>query len=389
MNTALSHTIETRILSECLESLESGGRPQGGGTAKGDVPSIGGEHLNDSGSFDFDSMKFIPYDYYERMHKGKIKTNDVLIVKDGATTGKVSFVNAAFPYRNAAVNEHVFILRTKSALLQPHYAFFFLHSTLGKHLILKDFHGSAQGGITRGFVTRIRIPVPPLPIQKQIAAILDKADAARQKRRQANQVAEKFLQSAFLEMFGDPVKNPKGWGMSYVEAVTTSHDNRRIPIESSIREGRHGDYPYYGASGIIDYVDDFIFDFETVLIGEDGANLLARSSPISFIARGKYWVNNHAHVLAPKDSMTREYLVYFFNRTDLKPFVSGSAQPKLTAANLSRIPIPVPPVYEQEKFVALVEKAEGLRLKQRESERELDNLFGSLMQRAFRGELVG
>lgn len=155
-------------------------------------------------------------------------------------------------------------------------------------------------------------------------------------------------------------------GVKTVGDVTISHDSKRVPVEASIREGRHGQYPYYGVSGIIDYSDDYIFDFETILIGEDGANLLARSSPIAFVAKGKCWVNNHAHVLTPKDSLTAEYLVFFFNRTDLKPYTSGSAQPKLTVANLSRIPILLPPITEQQKFTALFERVESLRTKQRE-----------------------
>jgi type I restriction enzyme, S subunit len=282
------------------------------------------------------------------------------------------------------LNQHIFKVNLRNGIDKTF--FYFATQTKLKEMI-GETHGSTMKHITKDRFEALSLALPPLPIQKQIADILEKADAAREKRRQANQLTEQFLQSAFLEMFGDPVTNAKGWEVSQVEEVTRSHDSRRIPLESSIRERRHGKFPYYGASGVIDYIDDFIFDFETVLIGEDGANLFARSTPIAFIANGRYWVNNHAHVLTPNDSMTREYLVFFLNRTDLKPYISGSAQPKLTAANLSRIPISVPPIHEQQKFTALVEKVESLRAKQRESEKELENLFNSLMQRAFKGEL--
>lgn len=340
--------------------------------------------IDDNGNVDYarlPSVKISP-DEAERYY---LDPGDCLFARSGSV-GKVHIYNG--PTRKAVFASYLIRAKFDQSKVDPAYFGVFSRSEFYWKQIDNLQRGGVQQNLNTDAIGRITIPLPPVSMQKQIAAILEKADAAREKRRQANQLTEQFLQSAFLEMFGDPVTNPRAWEIKTVEEVTTSHDSRRVPIESSIREGRHGVYPYYGASGVIDYVNDFIFDIETVLIGEDGANLLARSTPIAFIAKGKYWVNNHAHVLTPKDSMTHKYLVFFFNQTDLKPYVSGSAQPKLTAANLSRIPIPVPPLPEQQKFAALVEEVEGLRGKQRESERELENLFQSLMQKAFRGELV-
>ena len=113
-------------------------------------------------------------------------------------------------------------------------------------------------------------------------------------------------------------------------------------------------YDYYGASGVIDKIDDFLFDKSLLLIGEDGANLINRSTPIAFIARGKYWVNNHAHVL---DGISEDYLRYlelFINATDLTSFVSGTAQPKMNQANMNKIPIALPSLAEQRRIVAKV-----------------------------------
>lgn len=245
--------------------------------------------------------------------------------------------------------------------------------------------GSAQPQITGQGLTKIEIPLPPLPEQKRIAAILDKADAIRRKRQQAIQLADDFLRAVFLDMFGDPVTNPKGWPVKPFGSLVINKDGKRIPIKASDRSDMEGQYPYYGASGVIDYVNDFIFEGAHLLIGEDGANLLARSTPIAFIADGQYWVNNHAHVLGEKDGVPLEYLAFSINLRNLEPFVSGSAQPKLNQENLNKIPVQVPPAAVMEKFLTTLKKHRAYM--GRVSESEPESLFSSLSQKAFSGQL--
>lgn len=154
---------------------------------------------------------------------------------------------------------------------------------------------------------------------------------------------------------------PEGWEVGAVKRFFKGFDDRRIPLSASDRGERQGEYPYYGASGVIDFVDDYIFSEELVLVSEDGANLLNRSSPIAFIARGKYWVNNHAHILKPID----ENLVFWSERIealDLKPVVTGSAQPKLTADALMNLMISVPPTYKERFDISLFINTETARL---------------------------
>lgn len=122
-------------------------------------------------------------------------------------------------------------------------------------------------------------------------------------------------------------------------------NSQRVPLSAPQREVRKGDYPYYGASGIIDYVDEYIFDEPLILIAEDGANLLSKSTPLAFVAEGKYWVNNYAHILKPNlPGFT--YWAELLSSLDYTAFISGAAQPKLTRDRLGGIKIPVPPVSE-------------------------------------------
>jgi len=174
---------EKKKLGEVISVIESGGRPKGGVlNIKDGVPSIGAEHLNSSGGFNFTNIRFIPKEFYEVMKKGKIQYGDVLIVKDGATTGRVSFVRNDFPFEHAALNEHVFRLRGNN-LLDQEFLFYFLLSPSGQEQIQNEFHGSAQGGINQQFVNTIFIPLPPLSEQKRIAAYLkEKIDQAEKLR---------------------------------------------------------------------------------------------------------------------------------------------------------------------------------------------------------------
>ena len=155
-------------MGEVLEVIESGSRPKGGvlKITEG-IPSIGAEHLNSFGGFNFSNIRFIPEDFYQEMKRGKIKKNDVLVVKDGATTGKVSFVRDNFPYNHSSINEHVFILRGKVFLVQE-FLFWFLYSTLGQRQIMQEFHGAAQGGINQQFVNGVYLSIPNIDIQQRI-----------------------------------------------------------------------------------------------------------------------------------------------------------------------------------------------------------------------------
>ena len=135
-------------------------------------------------------------------------------------------------------------------------------------------------------------------------------------------------------------------------------DSMRKPITSGLREP--GDIPYYGASGIVDYVKDYIFDCDLLLISEDGANLLARNTPIAFSISGKSWVNNHAHVLKFKTYAERKYVEYYLNSIDLTPYISGAAQPKLNKKSLESIRIPNPSPEDKKRIVEILDKFDAL-----------------------------
>jgi type I restriction enzyme S subunit len=201
----------------------------------------------------------------------------------------------------------------------------------------------------------IQIPIPSPKIQSEIVSVLDNfteltAELTAElsaRKKQYSYYREKLLH------FEDGEVEWKQLG-----DIADNLDSKRKPITSGNRES--GDIPYYGASGIVDYVKDYIFEGHFLLISEDGANLIARNTPIAFSISGKSWVNNHAHVLKFNTYTERKFVEYYLNSIDLTPYISGAAQPKLNQKNLNSIKIPPFSFSEQERIVDILNKFDTL-----------------------------
>ena len=148
-----------------------------------------------------------------------------------------------------------------------------------------------------------------------------------------------------------PFELPKGWVWCRFGSYTINRDIERKPVSSAKRSNISKIYDYYGASGAIDKINEYLFSERLLLIGEDGANLVTRSKPIAFFADGKYWVNNHAHCIDAIDKKILDFLCCYINAISLEKYVTGSAQPKMTQGNMNLILIPVPPYEEQKRLI--------------------------------------
>ena len=153
---------------------------------------------------------------------------------------------------------------------------------------------------------------------------------------------------------------PEGWEGCTLGAVVEFLDGQRRPVKSGDRAKMRGVYPYYGASGIVDYVNVYLFDEELILLGEDGENILSRNLPLAFRVSGKIWVNNHAHVMRPSSRVDIGYLTEFLESLDYSDYNSGTAQPKLNKQSCVRLPVVVPPLPEQRAIAAALADADGL-----------------------------
>ena len=296
------------------------------------------------------------------------------------------------------------ILRASDKVI-PEWVYYFIRQEEVRKFAANNMTGTAgQQRVPKSVFDRLFIPLPPLPIQKQIAAILEKADAAREKRRQANQLTEQFLQSAFLEMFGDPVTNPKGWVHHELTEVCDkitdgTHDTpERVEAGLKFITGKNirpFRIDFTQLEFVTEEVHKEIFErcnpiYGDVLYTNIGANV---GTAVMNYLNEEFSMKNVALLKHSRSILASRYLEHVLNNPSmksaiLKRFSIGGAQSFLSLANIKRISIPIPPPALQQKFALLVEKVELLREKQRESEKELENLFGSLMQRAFKGELV-
>jgi len=198
--------------------------------------------------------------------------------------------------------------------------------------------------------------VPQDPKDPPLSPLLDRMAAAKAAHLTRSGSVKNVSTPTPLSSSKAPWLIPASWGWFSFGDVVISRDAERIPVSKEQRSGLAKTYDYYGASGVIDKIDRYLFDKPLLLIGEDGANLINRSTPIAFIARGEYWVNNHAHVLDGESEDLLRFLELHINAIDLKPFVTGTAQPKMNQAKMNSIPIALPPLAEQRRIVAKVDE---------------------------------
>ena len=257
----------------------------------------------------------------------------------------------------------------------PRFLFYLLQS-----LSLGDRHeGSAQPLLNQNTISSTPVIVPDVSYQTAIARFLDHMDRRIQKYIRAKEkliaLLDEYKQALIHQAVtgqvdvrtGKPYAEykesevkwigriPRHWRVSRVKTEFSCLNHRRIPLSSTERgEMISRQFDYYGASGVIDKVDDYLFDDELLLLAEDGANLVLRNLPLAIIAKGKFWVNNHAHILKPKKGRL-EYLAAVLEGLDFAPCISGAAQPKLTQDRLLGVVIAVPDSKEQDRVVAFME----------------------------------
>jgi type I restriction enzyme S subunit len=177
---------------------------------------------------------------------------------------------------------------------------------------------------------------------------------------------------------------PEEWDMTEIESICDILDSQRIPLNEEVRRTMKGEIPYYGANGLVDHVNDYIFEGKLILVAEDGGYFDEYTTrPIAYLVNGKCWVNNHAHVLKVRegDGYSTEYIFYSLEHRNLMPFIKGSTRPKLNQKELREIPIPIPPLPEQKKIASILSTVDDAIQKTDEIIAKTERLKKGLMQR--------
>jgi type I restriction enzyme M protein len=245
------------------------------------------------------------------------------------------------------------VLRAKPDRLLPGFLINMLRDDRSVDQMIGMAGKGAYPSINQTDVESLQIPVPPLELQKEIVAEIEGYQKVINGAR------------AVLDHYRPHIPIHPDWPKRSLGSLAENLDSRRVPITKGDR--KKGPFPYYGASGVVDSVADFIFDEDILLISEDGANLLARSTPIAFSVSGKCWVNNHAHVLKFAEFATQKFVEVYLNSISIEEFVTGAAQPKVNQDALNRIPIPIPDdITTQRTIMAEIEAEQALVAANRE-----------------------
>ena len=238
--------------------------------------------------------------------------------------------------------------------------------------------------------------VPQDPNDEPASLLLDKIRKEKAKMVKEGKLKKKDLEETPISEDEKPFVIPESWEWVRFGTITINRDRERIPLSVDERSKLEKKYDYYGASGIIDKVDRFLFNKPLLLIGEDGANLINRSTPIAFIARGEYWVNNHAHVLDYLNEDLMQYVCWYINSISLVNYVTGTAQPKMNQEKMNSILVALPPLAEQKRIVAKIEELLPKVDEYGKAQESLDKLNEelperlkkSILQEAIEGRLV-
>ena len=330
---------------------------------------------------------YIDKQKYEELKRFAVRPGEMIVSCSG-TIGKTFVIPENAP--EGVINQALLKL-TPTSRINVFYLQYFFDNTISKIL-----NSVARGGAIKNVpsveeLKAIKIPIPTLEVQQRLVEVLDNFEKicsdlniglpaeieARQKQYEyyrdklltfaetGNTILSRAEQSRAEQSRAEQsraliklLQYVFGYAVVTLEDIAENCDSMRKPVTSGKREA--GEYPYYGASGIVDYVKDYIFDGDYLLVSEDGANLLARSTPIAFSISGKNWVNNHAHVLKFDCYETRRFVEFYLNSIDLAPYISGGAQPKLNQKNLNRIEIPLPSQERQKYIVDILDRFDAI-----------------------------
>jgi len=423
MNNSLPNNWVLSCVGDVYKILESGSRPSGGvKTFSEGTPSIGAEHINNRGGFNFTHIRYVPDEFAATVRRGKIELEDILIVKDGATTGRVSFVNKDFPYSSAILNEHVFRLRVNSKIINQKLLFYYLYSQIGQKMILSSFHGAAQGGINQQFIKSVFIPHPvsekdQLVLLARIETLLYQLAEARRLHEKIVTDTNRLMDAVLAEIYPrNEERLPECWRFLPLPEICTINTTRPrslaqndeimtsfVPMAAvDDREGLITDLqtrPFSEVKRGYTYFEenDVLFAKITPCM-ENGKSAVARG-----LINGYGFGSTEFHVLRPTNRILPEWIYYFIRREAFRQeaktkFRGAVGQQRVPQDFLEThlIPVPFPENIEksltiQHQIITRVQQTASevadAQLGNAKTGTLLNQMEQSILAQAFRGEL--
>lgn len=353
-------------------------------TAEDGIPLIATNCIRNDALYPvFEKIRFVDEETYRTWFRGHPEPGDLIFVCKGSP-GRVCMTPDPVPF---CIAQDMVALRANDELIYPKYLFAALRSPVVQERIAGLHVGSLIPHFKKGDFDKLSIPLPNRDTQVAIGDYYFDLSFAMELNRQTTQTCEKMARALFRAWFVDfePVKAkaggathfpgmpqdvfdelpdafedtetgpiPVGWDVGVFGDMVTILDSKRIPLSKKERAVRHGPFPYYGATGVLDYVDDFLFEGPHVLLGEDGSVAKDNGTPFVQYVWGQFWVSNHAHVLKGKNGITDEHVCLFLQQANIAPFVTGAVQAKLSQKNMKAIPAVLPPETVRNAFGSAV-----------------------------------
>lgn len=355
--------------------------------------------------------KIDSYTYSEFKSGSKFMNGDTLLARitPCLENGKTAYVDILDEDEIAFGSTEFFVLRPKDNLMDSHFLYYLMRTNELRNTIIKSMTGtSGRQRAQKESILEYEFCLPSLKIQTAIAKLLKNLDDKIETNKKIIANLEELSQTLFKRWFidfefpdenGDPYKSsggemvdselgeiPKEWSIQTLNDISESYNTKRKPLSKLEREKVTSIYPYYGATKIIDYVDDYLFDGKFILVGEDGTVQTEEGHPFVQYVWGKFWVSNHAHILKG-NNLSDETLMLILNNIDIEPYITGAVQPKISKKNLNGIKVIIGTKLIYEKFD---QYSDIYYKKIREISEEIKNLIelrDTLLPKLMSGEL--
>ncbi len=363
----MSENWKTYRLKELTTKIGSGATPRGGKGAykESGISLIRSQNVLDF-SFSSDGLAFIDDDQAAALKNVTLESKDVLLNITGDSVARVCKVPDN--WLPARVNQHVAIVRANEKILHPNFLLYSLLSKENKNLLLTMAGaGATRNALTKTMIEEFEISLPEIQEQKSIASILSALDAKIELNLQMNKTLEDMAMALYKHWFidfgpfqdGEFVESelgeiPEGWKVKKLPEISKNHNKKRKPLSTRERSKRQGEYPYYGATKILDFIDEYKFDGEFILLAEDGTVKTERDTPYLQFVEGKFWVSNHAHVLSGNDQHSNEFLYLCLNNKNVIPIITGAVQLKINKQNLESLEFVIPPKDILKRFEEII-----------------------------------
>ena len=355
-----------RVIVDIIDYRGKTPRKLGGNWSESGTIALSAMNVKQGQLVNLEKARFVNGELYNKWMKSEVTKGDILMTSE-APLGETYLIPDD---RKICLSQRLFCIRANPKVVLPRFLFYFFNSPISrKHIDLRAT-GTTVLGIRQSDLREIPIVVPPLATQRKIAAVLSAYDDLIENNTRRIKILEDMAQTLYREWFvhfrfpgHENVRMvesplgliPQGWQVKSFGEVSLNFDRQRKPLSGRVRAKMQGEYPYYGAAKVLDHINDYLFNGRYLLIGEDGSVVTEDGKPVLQLVTGKFWVNNHTHVVQGKSPISTNFLYLFISNVAVLGYVTGSAQPKINQQNLNRIPVISPPQKLLEKFDQMIE----------------------------------